>query len=260
MKASQLAVLIDELEILQGKVENHANNNDYIYAQMFDGWVEQYNKITEKINTALKSSILTYKIDSWDYSSTGKTVRQTAVENLQTSIKKHIARLDSNITEITTSKEKKITPPHQIRKCFKLNVGNCPVNPNLEKHKAFIGMPFKDEYLDSFSYGVKPALDSIGYSFFKADEEISNTDIMCKICRELQACSIAIFNISGLNPNVTLELGLAYGIGKPVVILKDKNTKAIADLGSIEYIEYDHAHDLMLKLSKGLPNIIKIKS
>jgi len=63
---------------------------------------------------------------------------------------------------------------------------------------------------------------------------------------------LAIFNISGLNPNVMLELGLAYGIGKPVIIVKDNETKVIIDLGGIENIKYEHAHDLMTKLYKAL--------
>jgi hypothetical protein len=49
-----------------------------------------------------------------------------------------------------------------------------------------------------------------------------------------------------------LEQGLAYGLGKPVIIIKDEKTKAISDLGSIEYIEYSHAYDLMTKLVKAL--------
>lgn len=78
---------------------------------------------------------------------------------------------------------------------------------------------------------------------------------MCKICRELQSCGLAIFNISDLNPNVMLELGLAYGMGKPVIIVKDSKTKIITDIGGIEYIEYTHAHDLQQKLIKALLNI-----
>lgn len=91
-------------------------------------------------------------------------------------------------------------------------------------------------------------------SHYRADNEISNKDIMCKICVEIQKCSLVIINISGLNPNVMLEQGIAYGLGKPVIIIKDKKTPAINDLGSIEYIEYDHAYDLMTKLQS-----IKVK-
>lgn len=60
---------------------------------------------------------------------------------------------------------------------------------------------------------------------------------------------MAIINISGLNPNVMLEQDLAYGLGKPIIIIKDKSTNTISDLGSIEYIEYSHAMDLRDKLS-----------
>ncbi len=260
MEVSPIETLIDELEILNAKLENHCKANDYIYSSMFEGWVNQYNKIVDKINNQLKSSITKYQIEDWDYSSTGKTVKQTALDNLKSSIIKLVSRLENALKDVQSNNQKKETPPHQIRKCFKLNVPNCPVNPKLIKNKAFIGMPFRDEYLDSFNYGIKPALESIGYSYFKADESISNTDIMCKICSELQSSSIVIFNISGLNPNVMLELGLAYGVGKSVIIVKDKNTKAISDIGSIEYIEYDHAHDLMQKLSKGLPTLIKAQN
>jgi len=37
-----------------------------------------------------------------------------------------------------------------------------------------------------------------------------------------------------------------------VIIVKDNETKVITDLGGIEYIEYEHAHDLMTKLYKAL--------
>lgn len=47
-----------------------------------------------------------------------------------------------------------------------------------------------------------------------------------------------------------LELGLSYGLGKETIIIKDKETKAVSDIASIEYIEYEHAYDLQCKLMK----------
>jgi predicted nucleotide-binding protein len=72
---------------------------------------------------------------------------------------------------------------------------------------------------------------------------------MCKICEQMQISKYLIFNISGLNPNVMLELGLSYGLGKETIIIKDKKTKSISDLGSNEYIEYSHAGELQQKLT-----------
>ena len=45
------------------------------------------------------------------------------------------------------------------------------------------------------------------------------------------------------------------GLVNLLYIIKDKNTKTRTDLGSIEYIEYEHAYDLMQKLTKALTDI-----
>ena len=72
---------------------------------------------------------------------------------------------------------------------------------------------------------------------------------MCKICEEMQKSNYLIFNISEHNPNVMLELGLSYGLGKHTVIIKDKKTKNISDLSNTEYIEYAHAIELRNKIT-----------
>jgi nucleoside 2-deoxyribosyltransferase len=111
-------------------------------------------------------------------------------------------------------------------------------------------MSFSDEYKDSYEYGVKLVLEQKGFLPYKADTEINNRDIMCKICEQIQSCGFVIVNISGLNPNVMLELGLAYGLEKRVIVIKDKKTTSVSDLGSIEYIEYAHAGELQQKLNE----------
>ena len=159
-----------------------------------------------------------------------------------------IEKVKSEINEEREKMTEEKIPAHQMRKCFKIGSQRCPKRPDYERNKVFIAMPFSDDYVDSYLYGIVPALNAAGFQHYKADEEITCKDIMCKICEQIQACRMAIINISGLNPNVMLELGLAYGLGKPVYIVKDKATKAISDLGSIEYIEYSHATDLRNKL------------
>lgn len=136
-----------------------------------------------------------------------------------------------------------------MRKCFKIGIEGCPRNPAEKRRKVLIAMPFSEKYTDSYEYGIKIALEQAGFDHYRADSEINNKDIMCKICYELQTCDKIIVNISGHNPNVMLELGLAYGLGKEVIVIKDKETTTISDLGSIEYVEYAHAGELQHKLS-----------
>ncbi len=94
-----------------------------------------------------------------------------------------------------------------IKKCFK--TGQRCLEHIVEKPKQiFIGMPFSDEYNDVYQYGVLPAVKNLGFTAWKANEIISNIDVMCKICEEIQQSGYGIINISDWNPNVMFELGL----------------------------------------------------
>lgn len=250
--------LIFQLETLLDKINRHIQNSDYVYANIFETWVKRYNDIIILYNKEMDGKVYPYLIDSWEYSTTQKTVKDTANTGLTASMSSFINRLKKEVSDLSSksNNEKNQIPMHQIRRCFKTGLDSCPINPTYEKNKAFIGMPFANQYTDSYEYGIKLAVENQGLSIFRADKEISNRDIMCKICKEIQTCGLAIFNISGLNPNVMLELGLALGIGKPVIIIKDTDTKSITDIGSIEYIEYLHAYDLQTKLSKALATLM----
>lgn len=247
-----MQALVFEIRNLRNKVDAYNKNNGYVYTNAYVSWVKEYNSLLNKYNALVELRISAMTHNEYDLSSTQKTVRTATIEYFSNSIEALAKKIESDIEQERMKVSESVIPAHQMRKCFKLCVDGCPVNPAYTKNKVFVAMPFSDDYLDSYNYGIIPALSALGLSHFKADNEISNKDIMCKICREIQSSSIAIVNISGLNPNVMLEQGLAYGLGKPVIIIKDKNTKAISDLGSIEYIEYLHAYDLQQKLLKAL--------
>jgi hypothetical protein len=251
----KLQGIVYELKNMRDRIELYLKNSDYVYPNVFKDWVDTFNKYVRLHNSLLDSPIQVYSVNQWDYSSTQKTIKLSSVEAFTLTLKNLIAKIEANIDDVRRKEQEKKVPFFQVRKCFKLNVEGCPVNPTLHRNKVFIGMPFADNHKDSFEYGIKPALEANGHIYFRADETISNLDIMCKVCRELQSCGLAIFNISDLNPNVMLELGLAYGVGKPVIIVKNKDTEVITDIGSIEYIEYAHAHDLMIKLQKALKDL-----
>jgi nucleoside 2-deoxyribosyltransferase len=105
------------------------------------------------------------------------------------------------------------------------------VNPN----RVFIGMPIRKKFAHIYTHGIVPTLEKIKLEPWKADEEPNNIDIMCKICEHLQESQYAIINITDWNPNVLFELGLAYGLGKTVVIIKYKESGVPVDLKGMEY-------------------------
>lgn len=184
----------------------------------------------------------------YEYSLTHKTLKEGVVNRFEINLDSTAERIDESIHLEKSKCQTAIIQNHQMRRCLKTNIVGCPKNPECDNRKVFIGMPFSAKHTDSYNFGIKPALAAVGMRSYRADDKIKNQDIMCKICEEMQICKYLVFNVSGLNPNVMLELGLSYGLGKETIIIKDEETEMISDISNIEYIEYLHAHDLMEKL------------
>lgn len=248
----QLDAIGYELDQLYIKIQNHIEDRvsaeGYVYADTYRGLVNEYNQIIQKYNKLTSANLSLKNVSEYELSSTFKTVRTDIAKSFAQSVKKLVDNVEADI-KLMENKVDSI-PSHQMRVCFKTGVKGCPINPTERKNKVFVAMSFSDEYEDSYEYGVKLILGQKGLQPYKADAIINNKDIMCKICEQIQSCGIIIVNISGLNSNVMLELGLAYGLGKRVIVIKDKKTTTISDLGSIEYIEYSHARELQQKLNE----------
>jgi hypothetical protein len=127
----------------------------------------------------------------------------------------------------------------RVERCF-LTGGDCAFRDEItiDESKVFIGMPFRDQYQNIFKLVIQPTLAELGLNPWKADDIKGNIAINCKICRALQESPQAIINISEANPNVFFEVGLAYGLGKSVLLLKDEESTAPSDLQAIEYTQY----------------------
>ncbi len=77
---------------------------------------------------------------------------------------------------------------------------------------------------------------------FRADQWTYSGDFVCKICKAIQESQVIVADITGGNPNVFFELGLAIGLGKPAILIHDEKVtagKVPSDLLAWEYIPYD---------------------
>lgn len=142
--------------------------------------------------------------------------------------------------------------------CFKTG-GDCSRRDiTLKPNQVFIAMPFSSDKInmDNVLFGISSALQEVGYEPFRADEVFLGKDLMCNICKHIQESLFNIVDISDWNPNVLLELGMMYGWGRPVILLKYKgsDTKVPADLRAQLYFEYD---DNWKSLIDGLTKILK---
>jgi hypothetical protein len=74
-----------------------------------------------------------------------------------------------------------------------------------------------------------------------ANARVTSDHLLAKITDDLNACDFAVFDISGWNPNVCLELGLAKGLGKAYYIINNNSKKkdAPSDIKGIERVDFN---------------------
>lgn len=235
------------LETLLKAIPNEGDNA-WGYVDQIKPIIDKTNRIIGAVNAELGRTLPSFAVRDSDYSSSRKTFRFQALRNLKTIIQ---VAIDEISKEERLRAEKKAREDAEQRKfhCFKVN-SPCPHVIKENQRMFFVGMPFSDTYRDSYEYGIKIALESHGCDVYRADGEISNFDLMCKICKAIQESKYVIINLSEQNPNVAFELGLAYGLGKYVLLIKAKGRAVQTDLSGLEYVEYSHAGDLRDKMLK----------
>lgn len=118
--------------------------------------------------------------------------------------------------------------------------------PNKKENKdCFIIMPISDA--DGYEKGhfnhvyediIKPAVELTEFVPRRADEVKETNFIHLDILKKLIDAPIAICDLSTRNPNVLFELGIRQAFDKPVVLIQEKGTPKIFDIGPLRYLEY----------------------
>lgn len=109
--------------------------------------------------------------------------------------------------------------------------------------KAFVLMPFHDP-LNSYYVSIyKPALEAAGYVVTRADDIYAPRPIMLDIQESILEADLILCEMSGRNPNVFYELGLAHAVGKSVILVSDKESDIPFDLRHVRAISYDLAQE-----------------
>lgn len=106
----------------------------------------------------------------------------------------------------------------------------------------------KDDYRKIYTELEK----AFSVKFVFADEKTEPLHILQKIANDIGSSKFSIFDISGWNPNVTLELGLAIGMNRRCYLAfnpqKTNESEVPSDLKGIDRIEYTSYSELSQKL------------
>ena len=104
--------------------------------------------------------------------------------------------------------------------------------------KCFVIMPFDEELLPLFNDVIRPLLESMRIMPVRVDQLGLIGNAMDAIKGAIAACYGVIADISGNNPNVMYELGMAHAEGKPAIILCQTDSQR--DLGDVPFDLRNH--------------------
>jgi hypothetical protein len=135
-----------------------------------------------------------------------------------------------------------------------------------DNNNCFVIMPISD--VEGYPKGhfqhvyddiIKPAVEQTEFLPIRADEVKETNFIHLDMLKKLIEAPITICDLSTRNPNVLFELGIRQAFDKPVVLIQEKGTPKIFDIGPLRYLEYskDMKYHEVLKTQKELKETIE---
>jgi hypothetical protein len=121
-----------------------------------------------------------------------------------------------------------------------------------DKPLIFVAMPFDKKMEDIFHYGIRNAVNNAGFLCERIDEVVFTGDILDLIKRRIGKASLVIADLTTANPNVYLEVGYAWGLGIPTVLIVQAAEELKFDVRGQKCIIYSGIRELEEKLSKEL--------
>lgn len=121
------------------------------------------------------------------------------------------------------------------------------------KTKVFVIMPFQDEFFEVYEM-LKMSFEG-EYEFSNAGDEGNQQNIMKDIIEPIYKSDIIIADLTGLNPNVMYELGIAHTFNKKtIVITQDDLSKLPFDLKQYRAKNYSTHFKMFAELVEYLKN------
>jgi hypothetical protein len=127
------------------------------------------------------------------------------------------------------------------------------------EESCFVLMAFKPELDEIYTEIVLPIFEdtSMGLKCYRADEIFGTTSIMNDIWESIRKSRIVIAELTGRNPNVLYELGLAHVLRKPAILLTQSMDDVPFDLRHLRCIVYSLGPSGLRKLSSDLSSTLR---
>lgn len=97
---------------------------------------------------------------------------------------------------------------------------------------CFVIIPFNDHFNDIYQDVLIPAIEKAGYKPVRGDSVYGVGPVIEDIFYGIRTASVLVADVTGKNPNVNYELGIAHALNKSAVIISQ----------SVDDIPFDYRH------------------
>jgi hypothetical protein len=144
-------------------------------------------------------------------------------------------------------------------RCYLTGSKTCSLKIRENPKQIFIAYNYKYKNVGKvIEQTVFPAIKRAGLKYKVARLEIRTKDFFCKICELIQGSKYFLANLTNPTFNVGLELGLALGLEKEVILIASGRTRIPSDLIRQEVIFYSkNMEDLQARLMSCIKDLRK---
>lgn len=126
---------------------------------------------------------------------------------------------------------------------------------------CFVLAPFDKSFTRIFKQDIRPALQRGGFRALRADNIFSSQKAIIEgIWGHINKSRLIVADVTGKNPNVFYELGIAHTVGKDVVIITQRKDDIPFDLRHLRYFTYSDSKEGRQMLRKNLESTAKLIS
>jgi hypothetical protein len=126
---------------------------------------------------------------------------------------------------------------------------------------CFTIMPFGGWFDNYYASIYKPAIEAAGLKPCRADDLYRPSAIVNDIWAYTKSAKLILADLTGKNPNVFYELGLAHALAKPAILIAESIDDVPFDLRALRVLEYDKnqprwGDELQERITKAIKEVI----
>lgn len=134
---------------------------------------------------------------------------------------------------------------------FGIDLAATEVDPKL----IFALTPFSQREASTYRV-MQTVAQRIGFRCVRGDEEFKRDEILPHVVDLMVRARIVIANISGRNPNVYYELGIAHALGKPTILLSRSLDSVPFDLRAKYIVLFENNQELEERLRDAVARLL----